>query len=298
MPRSGGVGPGKSGPKTLRRGDPVRHSRGMMRFEDRDDAQRRLTRRLASFRGDMRVFDDRVDAGRQLAERLESLRGQDVVVLGLPRGGVPVAFEVARALRAPLDVLVVRKLGVPFQPELAFGAIGERGVRVINESVVRQADLSEDEMAAVEAKQRAELTRRVERFRRGRGPISLAGRTAVIVDDGVATGATAKAACQVARAQGASRVILAVPIGGADTAEGFAEYADEVVCLQTPELFFGVGQGYRNFAQTSDDEVVALLGRAREGFREALGAARRTTRRCVMRKSGWPPVLLWWPAIS
>ena len=272
MPGQEALVPDRSGPKTLRRGDSARHSRGMTQFEDRDDAERRLTGRLASFRGDMRVFDDRVDAGRQLAERLESLRGQDIVVLGLPRGGVPVAFEVARALRAPLDVLVVRKLGVPFQPELAFGAIGERGARVINESVVRQADLSEDEMAAVEAKQRAELARRVERFRRGRGPISLAGRTAVIIDDGVATGATAKAACQVARAQGASRVVLAVPIGADDIVERFSGYADEVVCLQAPEFFFAVGQGYRNFAQTSDGEVVALLDRAREGFREAVAS--------------------------
>lgn len=245
----------------------------MTQFEDRDDAERQLTRRLASLRGDMRVFDDRVDAGRQLAERLESFRGQDIVVLGLPRGGVPVAFEVARALRAPLDVLVVRKLGVPFQPELAFGAIGERGVRVINESVVRQADLSEDEMAAVEAKQRAELARRVERFRRGRGPISLVKRTALIVDDGVATGATAKAACQVARAQGAARVVLAVPICADDTVARFSGYADQVVCLHIPEFYFGVGQGYRNFAQTSDEEVVALLDRAREGFREAVSAS-------------------------
>ena len=179
----------------------------------------------------MKLFNDRVDAGRQLAERLEPWRGQDIVVLGLPRGGVPVAFEVAKALRAPLDVLVVRKLGVPFQPELAFGAIGEGGVRVINEAVVREADLSEEEMAAVEAEQRVELQRRSERFRCGRDPISLAGRVAMIVDDGVATGATAKAACQVARAQGASRVVLAAPIGAVDTVERFAGYADEVVCL-------------------------------------------------------------------
>ena len=165
----------------------------------------------------MKLFNDRVDAGRQLAERLEPWRGQDIVVLGLPRGGVPVAFEVAKALR------------VPFQPELAFGAIGEGGVRVINEAVVREADLSEEEMAAVEAEQRVELQRRSKRFRCGRDPISLAGRVAVIVDDGVATGATAKAACQVARAQGASRVVLAVPIGATDTAESFADYADEVV---------------------------------------------------------------------
>jgi len=153
-------------------------------------------------RGDVRLFDDRVDAGRQLAECLKSLRGQDIVVLGLPRGGVPVAFEVAKALYAPLDVLVVRKLGVPFQPELAFGAIGEGGLRVINESVVQQADLSEEDMAVVEAEQRAELARRSERFRGGHDRISLAGRIALIVDDGVATGATAKAACEVARAQG------------------------------------------------------------------------------------------------
>jgi putative phosphoribosyl transferase len=206
----------------------------------------------------MRLFKDRADAGRQLAGRLAFLRGQDVVVLGLPRGGVPVAFEVAEALRAPLDVLVVRKLGVPFQPELAFGAIGEGGVRVINESVVREADLSDEDMAAVEKQQRAELQRRSQRFRQGREQISLAGRVAVIVDDGIATGATAKAACQVARAHGASRVVLAVPIGAADTAEVLAPYADEVVCLHAPAFFYAVGQGYRNFTQTSDDEVVAL----------------------------------------
>jgi putative phosphoribosyl transferase len=245
----------------------------MTQFENRDDAQRRLAQRLVSLRGDMRVFDDRVDAGRRLAERLKSLRGQDIGVLGLPRGGVPVAFEVAKALHAPLDVLVVRKLGVPFQPELAFGAIGEGGVRVINDSVVREAGLRSHDMDAVENAQRAELKRRVERFRRGRDRISLAGRVAVIVDDGVATGATAKAACQVARAQGASRVVLAVPIGAADIAERFADYADEVVCLETPALFFGVGQGYRNFTQTPDDEVIALLDRARDGFQEVVATA-------------------------
>ncbi len=214
------------------------------------------------------MFEDRVDAGRHLAERLESLRGKDIVVLGLPRGGVPVAFEVAKALRAPLDVLVVRKLGVPFQPELAFGAIGEGGVRVINDFVVAEADLTEEDMARVEAEQRAELARRSERFRRGHDRIPIAGRIAVIVDDGVATGATAKAACEVARAQGASRVMLAVPIGGRDIFARFAGYADDVVCLDTPAFFFAVGQGYCNFTQTSDDEVVALLDRARDGFRE------------------------------
>lgn len=217
----------------------------------------------------MRQFNDRADAGQRLARRLEFLRGQDVVVLGLPRGGVPVAFEVAKALHAPLDVLVVRKLGVPFQPELAFGAIGEGDVRVINDSVVQSADLRNEDIAAVTNAQRAELLRRTERFRGGRDRIPLTGRTAVIVDDGIATGATAKAACQVARALGAARVVLAVPIGATDTAERFAGYADEVVCLETPPLFFAVGQGYRNFTQTSDEEVVALLDRAREDFRES-----------------------------
>lgn len=225
-----------------------------------------LFQRLVPFRGDTRVFDDRVDAGRRLAEHLEPLRGTDVVVLGLPRGGVPVAFEVAKALRAPLDVLVVRKLGVPNQPELAFGAIGEDGVKVINDAVVRQSALSENDMAAVEDTQRAELQRRCERFRRGHDRVSLEGRTAVIVDDGVATGATAKAACEVARAHGASSVMLAVPIGSVDVAERFAGIADEVVCLVTPDMYFAVGQGYRNFTQTSDDEVVALLDRAHQGF--------------------------------
>jgi putative phosphoribosyl transferase len=246
----------------------------MKESDDNGGGGRELAQRLASLRGDMRLFDDRVDAGRELAERLKSLRGQDIVVLGLPRGGVPVAFEVAKALQAPLDVLVVRKLGVPFQPELAFGAMGEGGeARVINEAVVRDAGLSRQDIDAVESEQRAQLQRRLDRFRGGRGRISLTGRTAVIVDDGIATGATAKAACQVARAQGASRVVLAVPIGPGDIVERFAGYADEVVCLHTPEFFFAVGQGYRRFAQTSDDEVVALLDRARDGFRDVAASA-------------------------
>ena len=221
----------------------------------------------------MTQFDDRGDAGRQLAERLESFRGQDIVVLGLPRCGVPVAFEVAKALRAPLDVLVVRKLGVPFQPELAFGAIGEGGeVRVINDAVVQEARLNRDDIDAVESEQRAELQRRSDRFRGGRGRISLTGWIAIIGDDGIATGATAKAACQVARAQGASRVVLAVPIGPNDIVARFAGYADEIVCLDTPAFFFAVGQGYSNFTQTSDDEVIALLDRARDGFSEAVAS--------------------------
>ncbi|CAN5853801.1 phosphoribosyltransferase family protein [soil metagenome] len=216
----------------------------------------------------MTRFADRIDAGRQLAKRLDFLRGEDVVVLGLPRGGVPVAFEVATALHAPLDVLVVRKLGVPGQPELAFGAIGEGRVRVLNDSVVRAAGLGGATVDALESEQREELRRRVERFRDGRDRVSLAGRVALLVDDGVATGATARAACQVARAQGASRVVLAVPIGPDDLVERFSGYADDVVCLNTPPFFSAVGHGYRNFTQTSDDEVVAMLARAHENLRD------------------------------
>lgn len=242
----------------------------------------------------MRLFTDRADAGRQLAQRLAVLRGRDrghdIVVLGLPRGGVPVAFEVAKALRAPLDVLVVRKLGVPFQPELAFGAIGEGGVRVLNDSVIAEAHLSQADMAAVENAQWAELSRRSERFRGGHEQIPLAGRVAVIVDDGVATGATAKAACQVARAHGAAEVVLAVPIGATDTAERFADYADEVVCLETPPMFFAVGQGYRTFTQTSDDEVVALLERARAGFGEQAAGTVTGTAGSGLAEAADPPL--------
>ena len=182
------------------------------------------------------------------------------------------AFEVAEALEAPLDVLLVRKLGVPFHPELAFGAIGEGGVRALNRSVMREARLGGKEMAAVENKERAELQRRSERFRGDHPPISLKGRVAVIIDDGIATGSTARVACQVARAKGASRVVLGVPVGAGDTAKEFAKYADEVVCLETPVPYFAVGQGYRNFAQTSDDEVAALLNRARRSFGAAAKA--------------------------
>ncbi len=207
----------------------------------------------------MRRFADRADAGRELAAALQSYRGRDIVVLGLPRGGVPVAAEVARALGAPLDVLVVRKLGVPYQPELAFGAIGEGGVRVLNSEVLRRTGLSEETIAGVETAERAELQRRVERYRGGRGGAPLAGRVAMIVDDGFATGATARAAAQVARAGGAAAVVLAAPIGAARTVADLREVADDVVCLGAPHDFVAVGQGYRDFGQTSDEEVCALL---------------------------------------
>jgi putative phosphoribosyl transferase len=207
-------------------------------------------------------FLNRADAGLRLSLRLAGYRGQDVVVLGLPRGGVPVAFAVARALKAPLDVIIVRKLGVPFQPELAMGAIGEGGVSVLAPEIMRLAGISDRDLAAVEARERAELERRASRYRSGRPPRSLAGKTAIIVDDGIATGSTARAACRVARAMGAARVVLAVPVAPPGSLTQLQADADEVVCLETPEPFFAIGEFYADFPQTSDDELLALLAQA------------------------------------
>ncbi len=187
-----------------------------------------------------------------------------------PRGGVPVAFEVARALEAPLDVIVVRKLGVPLQPELGMGAIGEGGARVLNAVVVRDAGVSSEQIAAIERTERAELARRVRRFRGARERLSVAGRTAIIVDDGIATGSTARAACRVARAQGASHVVLAVPVAPPESLESLRHDADEVVCVETPEYFFAIGQWYGDFSQTPDDEVVALLESTGAGEKPAV----------------------------
>lgn len=218
-------------------------------------------------------YDDRRGAGRLLAEGLAELRGRDLVVLGLPRGGVPVAAEVARRLGAPLDVLVVRKLGVPRQPEWGFGAIGEGGVRVVNRDVIAEAGLESAEQESVEAAERAELERRVRSYRQGRSALPVAGRTAVVVDDGLATGATAEAACRVVRGQGAARVVLAVPVGPVHSIARLRRVADEVVCPQTPQVLGSVGAWYRNFAQTSDAEVTALLAEAARPAPSAPAAA-------------------------
>ncbi|GLF93207.1 phosphoribosyltransferase family protein [Streptomyces yaizuensis] len=208
------------------------------------------------------LFMDRVDAGRRLAGRLGPLRERSPVVLGLPRGGVPVAAEVAEALGAPLDVCLVRKLGVPYQPELGMGAIGEDGVRVVNDDVVRRSGVSPAELAAVEERERAVLTERAARYRGERPPEPLAGRTVVLVDDGVATGSTARAACRIARARGAARIVLAVPVAPPRWTAVLAGEADELIALETPADFAAVGQFYTDFAQTSDDEVVGALRRA------------------------------------
>ncbi|MFI9155799.1 phosphoribosyltransferase family protein [Streptomyces sp. NPDC053367] len=220
-------------------------------------------------------FDDRVDAGRRLADALDGLRGADAVVLGLPRGGIPVAYQVARGLDAPLDVLVVRKLGVPWQPELAFGAIGEHGVRVLNDDVLDATGVSPAEQARVEERERAELERRVGAYRVGRPPVPVRGRTVVVVDDGLATGATALAACRVVRGQGAARIVLAVPVAPDRTLSRLRDVADDVLCLEAPAAFGSVGAWYRDFGQTSDTEVTTLLSRAAEQ-REKRPAPRRS----------------------
>ncbi len=212
-------------------------------------------------------FRDREDAGRHLAEvvRRAGIGGDRPVVLGLPRGGVPVAFEVAQALDAPLDVIVVRKLGVPFQPELAMGAIGEGGVVVQNEEVLASSGLDVFDIEAVEQRERVELERRARQYREGRPRVDLHGRCAVVVDDGVATGSTARAACQVARALGAARVVLAVPVASRGAVAVLREVCDELLCGEVPEPFYAVGEWYRDFSQTTDERVVELLRLAAAG---------------------------------
>jgi putative phosphoribosyl transferase len=210
----------------------------------------------------MERFEDRRHAGRLLGARLRSMGALHPIVVGLPRGGVPVADEVARALGAPLDVILVRKLGVPTQPELAMGAIGEDGVRVMNPEIVGLTGVTERQIAAVVAHEQVELARRSAAYRAGRPRTALAGRTVIVVDDGVATGATTRAALAVARAHGAARVVLAVPVGADDTLRQLEHDGEEVVTLLRPADFAAVGQWYRDFEPTGDAEVVSLLAAA------------------------------------
>ncbi|SBT49652.1 phosphoribosyltransferase [Micromonospora auratinigra] len=206
----------------------------------------------------MTTYRDRAEAGRVLADRLTDLAGRpDVIVLGLVRGGVPVARVVAERLRAPLDVLVVRKLGVPFAPEVAYGALGPGGVQVLNDMVADR--IGETDRAEVRRREQAELDRREQRYRAGRPPLDLTGRTAVIVDDGLATGATARAAVQVVRHLGAARVVVAVPVGAEQAYEMLDAEADQVVCVRTPADFAAVGAYYDDFHEVSDDEVTRAL---------------------------------------
>jgi putative phosphoribosyl transferase len=209
------------------------------------------------------VFRDRVDAGRRLAvavaDVVEAQHVEAPIVLALPRGGVPVASEVARALNAPLDVILVRKLGAPGHPELAMGAIGEDGIRVLNDEVMRAAAVSDSELRTVEARERAELDRRARLYREQRAAESIAGRNVIVVDDGLATGSTARAAIEVARAHGAVRVLLAVPVAPPDVVQRFAAVADGVVVVETPARLWAIGAWYEDFGQTPDREVERLL---------------------------------------
>ena len=212
-----------------------------------------------------RRFIDRTDAGRALAERLGHLAGEDCIVLALPRGGLPVAYEVARALRAPLDVLNVRKLGVPSQPELAMGAVSTGGVRVLSDEVIRDAGVSMAEIEIATQAQRQEIDRRERLYRRGRPAPRLAGRTVILVDDGIATGATVRAAVAVVRAQNPRRLVLATPVAAASTLRTLSRDVDEVVCVSAPFALFAIGLWYDTFPQLTDADVEAVLSRVPAG---------------------------------
>jgi predicted phosphoribosyltransferase len=209
------------------------------------------------------IFYDRTDAGRQLAAALRHYTDDpNVIVLALPRGGVPVGYEVARELGAPLDVFLVRKLGVPGREELAMGAIASGGVRVVNREVVRELGLTDEDIDEAAAHECEELRRREEAYRDGRPAPDLRGRTVILVDDGLATGSTMRAAVAAVRKLSPAKVVVAVPVGAADTCREFSRFADEVVCVQTPDPFFAVGGWYHDFSQTTDEEVRDLLARA------------------------------------
>ena len=208
------------------------------------------------------MFEDRADAGRRLAAALDRLEGEDVVVLGVARGGVEVAAEIARERGWPLDVVIPRKVGAPFNPELGLGAIAP-GVRVLDEGMLRSLRVSDDYLDAEIRRQEEEIARRSDAYRGGRPAAVLEGRIALVVDDGLATGGTAIAAVRWARAARAKRVVLAIPVAPREAVVRLEQEADEVVCLETPPRFHAVGQWYRRFGQTSDDDVVRLLEDAR-----------------------------------
>src|SRR6058998_178373 len=213
------------------------------------------------------AFPNRSEAGRLLGVKLSKYAGRDdVIVLGLPRGGVPVAYEVARALRVPLDVFIVRKLGVPGFEELAVGAIASGGVRVLNEDVARALPNADEIIESVTAKETAELQRREQSYRDGRPAPELRDKTIILVDDGLATGATMRAAVKALRQRGTAKIVVAVPVGPPDTCRELEEEADETICLSTPIFFQAVGQYYEDFSQTSDDDVRELLSSAAQNI--------------------------------
>jgi predicted phosphoribosyltransferase len=220
------------------------------------------------------LFEDRFEAGQYLATKLRRYRDQpDVIVLALPRGGVPVAFEVARALGAPLDVFLVRKLGLPGQPELAMGAIAAGGVQVLHQELVDQLQVAPEVIESVAQVEREELQRQEAAFRHGRAPPEIAGRTVILVDDGLATGSTMRAAVAALKSQHPKRIVMAVPVGSDDTCEEFSHEVDEAICAARPEDFRSVGVWYRDFSPTSDREVQNLLAEAEHGLHAATGGA-------------------------
>ncbi|GHC30636.1 phosphoribosyltransferase [Aidingimonas halophila] len=210
-------------------------------------------------------FEDRHDAGRQLADALQHYREMPaMLVLGLPRGGVPVAWEIARSLGAELDTLVVRKLGVPWQPEVAMGAIAGNGVCVLHHDLVARLNIADQDVDDIVSQETKELQRREMAYRAGRATLDVSGRTVIVVDDGLATGATMRAALEALREQRPARLIVAVPVAPPDTVAQLAPLADDVICLSQPPHFGAVGQWYRHFDQTSDDEVLRLLASSSE----------------------------------
>lgn len=211
----------------------------------------------------MAIFRDRRDAGQKLAQELMGYANRpDVLVLALPRGGVPVAFEVAKALKAPLDLFLVRKLGVPGHEELAMGAIASGGVRVLNDTVVDALNIPDRLIDAVAEKEQRELERRERAYRGDRPKPEVRGKTVILVDDGLATGASMRAAVEALRAQDPAGIVVAVPTAAPETCEAFEDTVEEVVCAETPQPFFGVGFWYQDFSQTTDEEVRTLLARA------------------------------------
>jgi len=210
------------------------------------------------------IYRDRVDAGKQLAKRLTDFADRDdVLVLALPRGGVPVAYEVAKALHVPMDIFLVRKLGVPGHEELAMGAISTGGVRVLNDDIVSYLRIPRDVIDAVAAGELKELERREREYRGDRPEPDVRGKTVIQIDDGLATGSTMRAAAAALRQQNPTRIIVAVPVSAPQTCDEYRMGVDEIICARTPEPFFGVGMWYEDFSQTTDDEVRDLLGKAR-----------------------------------
>ncbi len=233
---------------------------------------------LTEFSPGFQVFADRHEAGERLARALDKYRGRDVLVLGIPRGGLPVAAVVAERLGAELDIVVARKVGVPFQPELALGAVTANGGLFLNESLLAELDLPEQTLGALIAKEREVARGRQQRFRKGRPPVNLAGRTVILVDDGLATGATMRAAVHTVRKANPAHLVVAIPVAPRSTCEILRTEADEVVCLLQPEQFFAVGIHYQDFLPVPDDEVSRILARAWQTPKNKSRSAARATK--------------------